>query len=304
MDFSDEPYVRLYPRPTITSRRLGWEGRVVLRMMLEHFDAAGIFAISGPPSECISLVTDLPEDIAAAGLRRLVSTGTWIVTADAITWPRYEEAQNCMRSDRLRQRQSRRARAAKSVTDVTPPSSPVTSVTTEPATVTIVTSGHAESRNVTLPSSHPSKKALSGAPARVAIPDPDPEPSAAPHDATPFHGAEPAQTDPPTHVRIPDDWVVSEAFYGEALAAGVTRPYLDEDVTYWRGRKLGGEWFSIEQFFRSHFPRLKKRRETEEFQAMQARDGPKRAGSRGNSDVFTYALNRISEEESKERAGT
>jgi hypothetical protein len=88
--------------------------------------------------------------------------------------------------------------------------------------------------------------------------------------ATALHRDEPDLTEPVSHVRIPQGWTVTDAFYGEALAAGVTAEILDEDVAYWRGRKLGGEWFDIEQFFRAHFPRLAKRRETESFKRSRS----------------------------------
>lgn len=137
MNFEDEPYVRLYTRKTLTSKMLGWEGRVVLRMMIDEFDAAGIFEIRGDAATCISAVTDLPIEISRTGLARCLSTDTWILTGAAIVWPRHEHAQHCQRSDRMRQQESRRARAARAlgspaVTDVTPPvppSQPVTDVT-------------------------------------------------------------------------------------------------------------------------------------------------------------------------------
>lgn len=88
-------------------------------------------------------------------------------------------------------------------------------------------------------------------------------------------------TEPVTYTFIPDGWHVSDEFYSEALIAGVTRALLDEDVTYWRGRKLGGEWRSIEQFFRAHFPRLAKRRETEAFKAPKHGSAQPNAGKTG-----------------------
>jgi len=83
----------------------------------------------------------------------------------------------------------------------------------------------------------------------------------------------PDPDDPDSVTSIPDDWVVSEALYAEALLAGVDRPTLDEDVRYWRERKsLGGAFRSVEGFFRTHFQRLAKRRETETFR--RTRDNP------------------------------
>lgn len=96
MDFSDEPYVRKYTRKTVTNRLLRWEGRAVLDAMLGEFDAAGIFAIRGDAAECISAVTEIPIEIVRIGLARIIETETWVVTQRTITWPTYEEAQNCV----------------------------------------------------------------------------------------------------------------------------------------------------------------------------------------------------------------
>lgn len=148
MDFADEPYVRKYPRKTVTNRLLGWEGRAVLDAMLGEFDAAGIFAIRGDAARCITAVTEIPIEIVQVGLARLIETETWLVTERVITWPTYEEAQNCTRSDRQRQRESRRARAAKSVTNVTTGHA-------APQPVTNVTDCHSPSHPPSAPS-HPS----------------------------------------------------------------------------------------------------------------------------------------------------
>jgi hypothetical protein len=121
--------------------------------------------------------------------------------------------------------------------------------------------------------------------------------------ATAFHRErrvalpEPDQTDPPSYTRIPATWKPSEALYGEASLAGVPREALDEDVTYWRSRKLGGEVLDIDQFFRSHFARLRKRHETESF---------KRAGSapddRLREQVSRVEMLRAQEAEEERRA--
>jgi hypothetical protein len=159
VNFEDEPYVRKYTRKTVTNRLLGWEGRAVLDAMLGEFDPAGIFAIRGDVARCISAVTEIPLEVVQAALARLIETETWVVTAREIVWPTYEEAQNCCRSDRVRQRESRRARAAAlSVTARTPA---VTNVTTghKPApAVTNVTKCHSPSLPSFPPPSHPSSR--------------------------------------------------------------------------------------------------------------------------------------------------
>lgn len=145
MDFSDESYVRLYTRKTLTWKLLGWEGRAVMHAMLGEFDAAGIFEIRGDAAACVATVTDLPIDLARTGLERLLATETWVLGERAITWPSYEEAQNCSRSDRLRQRESRKRRTERAAGHVTKRDG-----LSQP-----VTASHSESQLVTLPPSLP-----------------------------------------------------------------------------------------------------------------------------------------------------
>lgn len=87
-----------------------------------------------------------------------------------------------------------------------------------------------------------------------------------------YAGAAPELTDPGTHIRIPAAWVVTEELYSEATMAGVTRAGLDEAVKYWRGRKLGGEWFSIEDFFRGKLAAIRSREEKTRFVVHQGRN--------------------------------
>jgi hypothetical protein len=185
MDYSDEPYVRKYTRKTATNRMLGWEGRAVLDEMLGEFDPAGVFDFRGDLVRAISAVTEIPEDVVRVGLERLIETETWIVRSRQVVWPTYEEAQNCKRSERLRQRESRKARAVKAANDVTP-AAPV---------VTNVTGGHSKSQLVTLPpsapslcslpSTHPEGEEISSSPPPPPVDPPTPPP-------TPIAGSLPA----------------------------------------------------------------------------------------------------------------
>lgn len=282
MDFSDEPYVRKYTRKTLTSRLLGWEGRAVMDAMLGEFDAAGIFAIRGDAALCVSAVTEIPIEIVRAGLARLVETETWVVTARAITWPTFEEAQNCMRSDRLRQRESRRARAARAVTDVT------SGHYRSQRSVTDVTSGHAESPPVTkchspsLPSSHPpSQVVASRASARVATPVPE----HAPTDATPLH------REPVAIKEIPANLELDDELRAEAIAAGCDPAKLDERWRALKGGPIGGRRgvfpHKLRDYVRGQFGRWKVWDETER---AQSRAGPPRLSPRSNSDALEYAF--------------
>lgn len=112
MNYPDEDYVRYYTRETVSWRALGWEGQVVLALMLHgRFDRSGVFDCDGhAPSHAVTLVTGLPAEIAECGLDRLLSAKTWILIDGRIVWPKFVEAQSCRRTDRARQEESRRNR--------------------------------------------------------------------------------------------------------------------------------------------------------------------------------------------------
>lgn len=218
MDFSDESYVRLYTRKTLTSKLLGVEGRVVLRMMIDEFDAAGIFAIRGDAAQCIAAITELPLEWVRVGLERLIETETWIVTPRSITWPTYEEAQNCTRSDRIRKREYRRRRTDESTHGTDVPSRP------------------ALSRNV--PESHPPFLPPS-APTLPVHPDPERA-----------HGIqEPSEAMIPGLVRVTDPAGVSrtisvpktdppQAYLDEAVMRGISPQQARSTWVHYRGAGL------------------------------------------------------------------
>jgi hypothetical protein len=177
VDFADEPYVRLYTRKTLTHKLLGWEGRAVMRLMLDEFDASGVFAIRGDAARCISAVTEMPVELVRVGLERLLETETWIVTAQAVTWPTYEEAQHCTRSNRLRQLEFRRRRAEESR---------VSRVTSSNATVSRDVTLGGDRRyesNPPLPS-HPTHPIETSPGARAQGANPEPAPRSSPEPIT------------------------------------------------------------------------------------------------------------------------
>jgi hypothetical protein len=149
MDFADEPYVRKYTRKTVTSRLLGWEGRMLGDAMLGEFDRSGVFDFRGDIARAISAVTDIPEDLVRIGLARMVETETWIVNDRSITWPTHPEAQHCVRSDRLRQQASRAQRNADSVTSGHATSRPAGQTTPGHEPSQPVTASHTPSQPVT-----------------------------------------------------------------------------------------------------------------------------------------------------------
>ena len=122
MNFSDEEYVRLYVRDTVTWKLLEWQGQTVLLHMLRgKFDRSGVFDCDGHElSHAVTAVTGLPLEIVEFGLAKLLALKVWEHSGERLVWPAYLEAQTCARSDRARQRESREKRRSSAlVTPVT-----------------------------------------------------------------------------------------------------------------------------------------------------------------------------------------
>lgn len=148
MNFEDEDYRRLYVRRTVTSKRLGWEGRAVRNEMLTEFDRAGVWEFTEDAARDIADLVDLPIEVVQVGLARLLATKTWVTTESQIVWPNFVPGQTCPRSDRIRQQELRerrrdealsKAKPAKLTSDVTERHAPsresrnVTPILTEPS---------------------------------------------------------------------------------------------------------------------------------------------------------------------------
>lgn len=114
MNFEDESYVRLYTRKTITSKRLGWEGRVVLWHLMCECDRAGIIEVGdGDLVEALTvLLVDIPEEVISAAAPRLESQGVTRRHGSKLLIVRFIEAQEAKRSDAARAREYRDRRRA------------------------------------------------------------------------------------------------------------------------------------------------------------------------------------------------
>jgi hypothetical protein len=112
MDWSNERYVRLYTRDTITWKRLRWEGQLVMMSVLRKLDRSGVLDLGGLKShEALELSLDLPTDILKTGLDRCLETGVLVVDGGRILMPNYFEAQESRAGNAERQRRYRSRRA-------------------------------------------------------------------------------------------------------------------------------------------------------------------------------------------------
>jgi hypothetical protein len=143
MNFADEDYVRFYTRDTTTWKMMGWQARCVMALMLKgKFDRSGVFDSGGHNmSHAVTAVITLPLEHVEVGLAELLQMKIWTQKGALLIWPNYVEAQNCRRSDRARQAESRRNRATEAME---------TGVTT-------VTSSHTPSQHVTPSQAEPSQ---------------------------------------------------------------------------------------------------------------------------------------------------
>jgi hypothetical protein len=261
MNFADEPYVRIYTRDTKTWLKLGFEGQTVLLFLTRKLDRSGVLDGIEDPAEDVALITGVPLEIVRIGLERLLDRGVFELKGTRLIAPNFIEAQSCAKSDRLRQQELRERRRSETLgtpeAEWAPASepAPVTKRDEPSREVTAVTARHEPSQIVTPILSVPSSFLSLGERARVA-------------------NETELAAEPPTIAFLPKDWEPGEAFIGEALMAGIARSDLDEAVRYWRGRRLGGEWLSAEEFLRGKFASIRKRAEKERFAEQRERASP------------------------------
>jgi hypothetical protein len=113
VNFEDERYVRVYTRKTVTSKLLGWEGRMCLHALLLEVDRAGVLDLDGmDPADALAALSDIPVELARVGMGRMLERGVVQVAHGRLYVPRFIEAQETRQSDAQRQRESRGRRAA------------------------------------------------------------------------------------------------------------------------------------------------------------------------------------------------
>lgn len=163
MDWSNERYVRVYIRDTLTWKRLRFEGQTVFLHVCRKLNRAGRLDLDGMgPAEALSILTDVPEDFAAVGFEKLLDLEVFKVVDGALVAPNFVEAQESKATDAQRQRESRaKQKDIASVTPCDPMSQNVT-----PASRT-VTGGHDESHPVTPSLAEPSRAVSVSAPAQA-----------------------------------------------------------------------------------------------------------------------------------------
>lgn len=144
MDFTNEPYVRLFTRDTLTWKRFNWQAKAVLPLLLRKLDRAGTMDLDGMDlSGAIAVATELPPEVVDEAVPCLLKLGTISVHGDTLIAPRFLEAQECIKSDKLRAKEYRERKRSQTMAE---PSQNVTNRHEENETSRPVTLG------LTLPS--------------------------------------------------------------------------------------------------------------------------------------------------------
>lgn len=197
MDFSNEPYVRLYTRNTTTWKRLNWQARAILPSLMRVVDRAGLLPLDGmAPAEAVALHVEMPLEVVIPGLESLLSrmnpadpaSAVARLTDHGLLLPKFIEANEAIKSDKQRQRESRARRRDQAAAAAAPAESDQRT-SGESRNVTF---GHAVTPGVTLNLTR-SRSEPAPAGAREAIidrpessPSPEPLPSAAIEIRTPY----------------------------------------------------------------------------------------------------------------------
>lgn len=122
MDWSDEPWVKLYTRDTATLMAVRWQGRLVLWELMRKVDRAGVLDVEADSDEerdaLVAELLRLPHEVCAEGIARLIRYGVVVAQPGHLVLANFIEAQEAASSDKQRQRERRarrkdRARAAK-----------------------------------------------------------------------------------------------------------------------------------------------------------------------------------------------
>lgn len=257
MNFEDEPYVRVYKRKTVTTKLIGWEGRMVLRSLLLEVDRAGVLDLDGmDPAEALVALDEMPLEHAKVGMGRLIERGVVVIQNGVLFIPRFMEAQEARQSDAQRQRESRGKRAAAiraskagvpvaegaattppvpepgATTTETPPTAPVTNsdrLASQP-----VTNGHTRSHDVTR--GHPSSAQLSSTKQERSLSGASGPPEAlvlAPPAASAAH---PKQIRRWT--RVPDGWQPKPEHVSLGMQLGFVGALLETEVLKFRDHEF------------------------------------------------------------------
>jgi hypothetical protein len=117
--WEDERYVRLYTRDTPAWRRLPWQARALLPLLLRVIDRAGILDLGGHGAEGVADLVGLPPEVVEPGMAGLLKDGIAQVNGETLTVRNFIAAQETRQTDAQRKRDQRERDRLKSLEPVT-----------------------------------------------------------------------------------------------------------------------------------------------------------------------------------------
>lgn len=111
MEWSEEKYVKLYQRDTVTWLSWPWQARALWPLLMRKLDGAGLIETGNlQPATAVAMVVGIPVEICEAGIEALVTSGTLVKVERGLLAPKFLEGQEARKSDALRARESRERR--------------------------------------------------------------------------------------------------------------------------------------------------------------------------------------------------
>lgn len=114
MNWSDEPFVKVYTRDTGDLLAVGWEGRALWWEMIRKADRAGVLSDAADPVVLAELVR-MPVEVVKPALEKIQRREMVRVADNDLVIENFMAAQEARKSDRQRQAESRARRRALSI---------------------------------------------------------------------------------------------------------------------------------------------------------------------------------------------
>lgn len=195
MNWSDEKYVKVYTRDTLTWLSLSWEARAVLALLFRKVDGAGLMETGSlDRAQAVALQLVVPADVTRRALDELIAIGTVSEVAGGILIPNFVEAQESTKTEARKKKDQRqrvadqrrlaqrvdsvethvpqRPAVSPGVPECPPPAQPTTTTTTSPA--------HHQPTTTTSPAPKPPKRSKKSQPVQGDLPVVPPAPPAPP----------------------------------------------------------------------------------------------------------------------------
>lgn len=115
MDYTNERWVKLYVRATVTWHTWPWEAQALFPQLLRVVDRAGVLDVGDhdPVDALSAYLPRWPREVLEVGLAGLCKTGTVELEGERALMPRFLAAQEAKTSDAQRSRSYRSRRKAK-----------------------------------------------------------------------------------------------------------------------------------------------------------------------------------------------